>query len=788
MKRLVQNPDGSPRLGLLLALVAVVTFVFIWRSVILGHRALLGWDLVAASALPWQSMPGAHPIQNVLVGDPILQNLAWLEAVGRAFHHGQLPLWDPYALSGSPLLANDQSAPFSPFTILALLFPAVHGISIAELAKMCVGGVGMAVFLRQLGAGGVARVAGGAAFACSSYMVVWLGWQHSAVDALMPWVFASVEWYLRSQRVLAWVSVAVTVCLQFLAGHAETSLFVCSGLALYSLTCWILGDRRLSSLAGLVFAGGLGTAISGIQILPFVSDLKQSTVGADRAAASNGTYHLTPHDLITWLIPNVHGNPAIDHRIGPIPNYNESVGFAGVGMLVMSLPGVLWTWRRERASVAALIVTGLFGAAMAYGPLTPLLGRLPALDTSDNWRYWMLLCFVIPALGGLGVDALATRAFKGRLPSVAGAGLVALGSLALCALVAGALLVHRIHGQVAALLPELPHNVETFWVLMAGAALLTALSFLIAGSLGGRGRSAAVGLCLLAMVEAALFSYSYEPQVPAKQIAPPTALTTWLQLHSQGRPIAAIGNVLPPNTSTLYGIEDVRDYDIVRSTRSRLYWSAADPGYTDFAWATVLNRPRADWLAAAGVAYMLSPANVRVPSTRLVTTLSGVNVQAVPHAQPFAIADTRWTGASGPQAAVSKMARAPLGPPVVEGVPSTPSGTRGRAQVTVLSRSPSAIRLRVRSSSQAAVLIHDSYSEGWSARVDGRSLRVHPAQVEFQSVLVPAGTHTVVFSYQPSSVKLGAALSGIGLILLIVLALAGWRWRIRARGGSAALP
>lgn len=50
--------------------------------------------------------------------DAIRQIYPWKELAVSMIKEGQLPLWNPYAFSGTPLLANIQTAVFYPLNIL----------------------------------------------------------------------------------------------------------------------------------------------------------------------------------------------------------------------------------------------------------------------------------------------------------------------------------------------------------------------------------------------------------------------------------------------------------------------------------------------------------------------------------------------------------------------------------------------------------------------------------------------------------------------------------------------
>ncbi|HZU17377.1 MAG TPA: YfhO family protein [Candidatus Dormibacteraeota bacterium] len=763
-------------LWLLLAASAAL-FLVTWWPVLDGHRVLLGGDTLYRFP-PWSGLPDARRPANVLVGDPVQQFLPWQELVARAFRSGRLPLWDPDALSGKPLLANDQSAPFSPFTWLALPFSPARGLSLAMLAKLWVAGLGLAVYLRASGTRGLSALVGGIAYASSSFMVVWLAWPQSAVASLLPWAFAAGEWVLSGGGLLATAALAVAVGLQFLGGHAETSLHLGVGLGLYVAARWLTGPRSLSTLFGLVAGAVLGTLLAGVQLLPFLAELPHTTVALDRARLQVGGSHLDPSTLWSWLVPNLHGNPALDGRPGWSPNYNEAVGYAGVTALCLAPLGLVDQARRQGSRALALVLPGLVAAGVVYGPLSGLAARVPGLALANNSRMLVLLCFLVAALAGFGVDLLL-RSARPRWRGPAGPGL-ALAGLAVLALAAGAGLI-AVHGGTWAdhpgLLPRLPHGLLAFWILMSGLALVGALAAILAGLGGGAGRPAALAVGVLALIEGWVFSFHYQPLVSPHEVPPATAVTTWLREH--GGPVAGIDVTLVPDTATLYGLRDVRTYDIAFDVRSRLFWSAADPRYQDRLTGTLLETPGVGWLRLAGVRYVVGPGVV--PGTVPELRAEGVTVAAVPDPRPLAWAAPTWVAASGsgPDRA-TLLHLGPEGPPVLEGAEAQRSSLPA-GRVTVLSERAGELRLDARLPGREAVVVLQSYAPGWQAEVDGRPAAVHPADVKFMAVVVPAGDHLVTLSYRPGSVAWGtrASLAGLALILLLVAAVGR---RLRPKG------
>lgn len=744
--------------GALFAIACGVLFVILYGSVLTGRRVMVGGDILYEFA-PWAGTPGAHPAHNPWVSDGITQFLPWLVVIRQSFMAGRLPLWNPYALFGTPLLGNGQAAPFSPFTLLAVLVGGAWGMSLAMLAKLWVAGVGLALYLRCLRVGWLGAALGGLAFAASSFMIVWLHGQGSAVAALMPWVFAGVEYYVQapSGRRLALLGLAIG--LQFLGGQPDASLYLCVGVALYGIVrCTKRGNR--SALPGLAAAAVVGVLVASVQLLPFAAVLKESGALGTRAAEKLGLQSLPLTYLDSWLVPNIHGNPGIDGAIGRATNYNEGTGFAGVTALTLAMPGLIFQWRRDRSTMSALVLVGLVSVSIAYGLLTPVVGRLPGFASAPSNRMTMLTCFVVAALGGIGFDGLVQRHRGGasRLGLVSSVvGLEAVG-----AVVVGALLLVHYGARVDLLGPALPHGWITFWLVFGAACLVGAAGLATAAWFGMR-RTAASGLTLLALVEAAVFAVPFQPQLPSSEVPPPSAAMDWLVAHAGTRTIAAQGDAISGETAALYGLHDATGYERTQSDRVNIFWSQADPSY-----GQGLAEPGAEWLAAAGVSYFMTHGSSFLPGTVPVYRAEGVTISRVPDARPFAFAASAVGWVASPRQAARRMAADPLGTVYLEG-----SGTSeaGNATVTVVSRQAGNVDLEVNAARSAEVVILQSYAPGWKATVDGHRTGILAADVLFQAVRVPAGRHQVSLVYWPSSVPIGIGLTGAGLLLVVLFLL-----------------
>ena len=89
------------------------------------------------------------------------------------------------------------------------------------------------------------------------------------------------------------------------------------------------------------------------------------------------------------------------------------------------------------------------------------------------------------------------------------------------------------------------------------------------------------------------------------------------------------------------------------------------------------------------------------------------------------------------------------------------------ARVMNLDLSPNRIGLRVQGPGK--LILSEIAYPGWQARVDGESAAIETSFDLLRSVYVPAGDHTVEFTFTPWTVLAGAALTIIGGLSILGL-------------------
>ena len=91
--------------------------------------------------------------------------------------------------------------------------------------------------------------------------------------------------------------------------------------------------------------------------------------------------------------------------------------------------------------------------------------------------------------------------------------------------------------------------------------------------------------------------------------------------------------------------------------------------------------------------------------------------------------------------------------------------------VELIEDAPERVALRVQTAIPAQLVLRDACYPGWVARIDGSETSITCTDILFRQIEVPASPNlqTIVFSYEPQSVRLGLIISAVGLLFWLVL-------------------
>src|SRR5689334_7457327 len=89
----------------------VVFILLFFKQVFIGGYLPIPSDTIVGLYHPYRDLlakeyPRGIPFKNFLITDPVRQLYPWRQLVINAEKKLQVPLWNPYNFSGTPLLAN----------------------------------------------------------------------------------------------------------------------------------------------------------------------------------------------------------------------------------------------------------------------------------------------------------------------------------------------------------------------------------------------------------------------------------------------------------------------------------------------------------------------------------------------------------------------------------------------------------------------------------------------------------------------------------------------------------
>lgn len=274
-------------------IVAAALAALLARGVWLDDEVFSPVDLLVLHE-PWRAVaPDGHVPGNPVLSDQVTQFQPWFALTAERAADGELPLWNPRAAAGQPLVANLQSAVFSPFAVARRVLDADDALLAAAVAKMLLAAVGVAWLLRRWGRSVIASTLGAAAFAFGGFQAVWLGWPQASTGAFLPLLVALVEVRVAGFGAgrgasRAWgPGFALLVGAMLLCGHVETALHVSLAVGGYAALRlpWAARARESALELTVIAAWSVaGLGLAAVQYGPFVEYLVQSRAYADRVA------------------------------------------------------------------------------------------------------------------------------------------------------------------------------------------------------------------------------------------------------------------------------------------------------------------------------------------------------------------------------------------------------------------------------------------------------------------------------------------------------------------------
>lgn len=722
---------------LVFGLLAVIP---LWKAIVFGH-AIGPFDQIRQMA-PWNGPKPSQP-WDVLQADGVLQFYPWRDMVLDSWGKGQLPLWNPRQLAGTPLLANSQSGGFyPPHVLLGLLHvPTAQAMTILAWFHLMWAGLGCFVLARRLGASEAGGYLSGSLFCLSPFMVAWV---------VLPSVISTVSWIpwclwavggvasMDHSRLRNGAHVGFAVAMMILAGHLQFVAYGLLAVVIFGvgqlLRTQQVGAKAIVVVAGLV----MGILMAAPQLIPAIQFSKLShrqSIPTEEGYAAYSASAIQPWEFVGLGAPNVVGLPTVWAAMDQsMPSYwpeflkrgdnfaESAVGIGAVGLaLLFVLPFCKVNWRRS----LGICLVGLVGFLLATGTI---LGRILYFlapgwsSTGSPGRAGVLFVLAVCVLCGVVASSPSrweTKGYARYWP-------IAIPPLALVAVF---LVLPSLLNSPYFTDPKVIQALINTVVLqmLPTAAFGAVLSMAAIGWWASRRSEKAVyGLCGAAVVSAmTLYALVVVPasEKPLESITsnPNVRIAA---INDAWEIVAAAPALLPPNTaSAMAGVVDLSGYD------------------------SLLDR---------GTVELLRKVNGQDPAPPANGNMMFIKPTADPKELAAAGVSEVWSLNELPQ----------FGNPrsVEGGLVRYSLDSKGRVDSEVGSAriiEDGYDHQVIQATGPGVVTVKDRNMEGWSATINGQ--RAQSLDPFWRSVRVPEGEHQIRWSYSPP-----------GLMTGLWLGLAGW--------------
>ncbi|MFO7973427.1 MAG: YfhO family protein [Candidatus Hydrogenedentota bacterium] len=675
--------------------------------------------------------------------------------------NGEWPSWNHLELTGMPLLANFQSSVFYPMHLLQVVMQIDWALTAYVILKLFLCGIVGYVCARLLDfSPNVARFFS-VAWMLGSYNLLWCHWPLTDVAVWVPPLFVGLEFVVREQYRRGFFTIALSGTLLLLAGHPETAFTFCLGLGGYFFIRLIqqcrtgMGVVRPIAVCSLAWA--LVFLVCAAQLVPFFEYLVHSTSQFARNEVEGGETY-SPGMAVALWVPRFYGTAAEDNFLGGASSNSNLIGMLYPGMVVWL--GVMFMGSRSRGTpkdrtrgkmAVALAIPAVIGFLLSFyvHPLQFIHG-LPVMNELREWYHACFAMFAFPMLAALGYERWFSRPRRLRET------VWALPPLLIGALVTVILL--KFDYRVLVMKGMADYVIRES--LIAAALAVGALAIAGLSCVWRRPRVLLLLLALFAAGEHVLVTRGLRPSLPLEYVFPETALIQRLRSFEKPCRLGVAEGYIPPGTVANYGLEEWLGYDGLYPERIRRFqvemgtevWKAMEPvcsiqyylNYPEFECLLKLEeRPYLDYLDT--VDGMEIYKNMRAfPRAFLVPRL-----EVIPDL------DTLFETMRSDDFDPAQTVVAEKGPAVSLG--KFPAGGVGDATVTL--RDPTRVVVKTDARAPCVLVLSDAYYPGWEAKIDGASAEIFPAYYAFRGVLIPAGQHTIEFSYFPLSLKIGLLIS-----------------------------
>ncbi|MEM4230354.1 MAG: YfhO family protein [Candidatus Pacearchaeota archaeon] len=748
-------------------------------------------DNLITNYSPWKTYsyygynPGSFP-DKAQYFDTLRQIYPWKTFSIDSLKNGEIPFWNTYNFSGSPLLANSQSAVFYPLGIFYLVLSQITAWSFLILLQPFLSGIFTYFFAREIKIGKLGAVFASIIFSYSLFMSVFL--EYNTIGHVILWLPLSLYFIERIiKKINSWniALFVMSLLFSFLAGHIQIFGFVITFTFIYALVRifqreWKI-SRKVKFILIFFFLNSLLFGLASFQLFPTLELINLSARTPQDYNFLLNKLLIQFNQLILLISPDFFGNPVTR-------NYTLSDSYPGNAMYIGLIPIIFTvfsiTFFKENKHIKIFSIASIVLLAFLTRSLFTELFysiNIPFFSTGSPNNAIFLLSFSLSILAGFGIENFIRN--KDRLLRVT----ISVAFLFVLLWI----FILIIHPQVSLknfIYSNLILVVFFFFTLSANFIKLNRNFFIII-------------FITITIFDLFYFFQKFNSFVPRSLIFPQTPVTDYLKKKTGINRVWGYGSAgIDANFATQFKFFSPDGYDPLYPKRyGELIQASKDgkihkvftnqtrsdaviaPGYGEKDLS--LNIYRLRILDLLGVKYILDrvengSTEITFPKNRfkLIYETDGwrifENLKSIPRV--FLTSDYKvFNNNKEFEKIFFSENLNPSKTILLEEYPAEKITNKKNIDqnlndnVKIIFYTPKKILLNAESRKKQFLFISDVFYPSWKAFIDSKETKIYRADYAFRAILVPAGKHNVEFRYDPVSFALGLKVSIISLIILI---------------------
>ncbi len=729
----------------------VITGVFFWQFLLKGLIPIPS-DTIVGLYHPYRDLyannyPNGVPFKNFLITDPVRQLYPWRNLSINLIKNQEIPVWNPYSFSGTPNLANFQSAVFYPFNIIFFIFPFHSSWSFLILLEPLLAGIFLYFYLRNLKIDEYSSFFGGLVFAFSGFFVTWLEWGTVLHTALwLPLILLSIDKICVSKyrkNLLTWVFLfTFSIIVSFFAGHLQTFFYLFLLTFVY-LVIRIYQSKNRLKLA-LIFLGSflVSLIITSIQSVPTFKFILLSGREVDQLVWQKEGWFIPFKHLIQFIVPDFFGNPTTLNYWG-IWNYGELTGYVGITALILSLFAFFYRRDKKTLFYCLIFIFSLIFASSNLISKLPFILNIPFISTAQPTRLLFLADFSLSILAALGLNYLTN---KGKLKQMVIPVLI-IGTV--FAVIFG----FTIYGK------NLGFNFDNLLVAkrniyFPGLIFVICSIILISITLVEKRfkNFLILALILITVIDLFRFSWKFNTFSKKEYLYPETSSMNFIQKNIGDYRIATNDpRILPPNFSIMHEIQSAEGYDPLYLERYAEFISAINRNEPNINPPFGFNRIirienfSSNLIGLVGIKYVLSLSDMNEKGFSKVYEDGQTKIYENKNVLPKAFFVNSIETVSSKQEVINLMFAKDFNPKSLAIVEEGVNKDLSVGFAKIIKYAPNEIQIETENQNDGFMILTDSYYPSWHAMINNHEVKIYRADYNFRGILVPPGKQVIIF-------------------------------------------